>query len=261
MARAVLTSDFMIARLLPLLIAFVLGGIALAQSQEPFEYGSRPPLSVFDPGGFLDPTVLKDISDPLATIQKNEGIDILVIVLPDLENAPPEHVARRFAKAWCSSPIHCVVLHVPGRRDSPWIVPAGKLVDVLEPDQVRRSVEDGQRRASLETKEPEKVRAAATEAADMLRYWTNNVLNRSEMMQTERTKMRVQLENKARLWRLAALLTVASIIPLVAGISLLIFWFRRRGPRYFPNRAWQLRLGAPHAGGNHAVATVGPPQP
>jgi hypothetical protein len=205
--------------------------------------------------------VVKAISDPLATIQKNEGIDVLVIILSELENAPPEHVARRFAKAWCSSPIHCVVLHVPGRKDSPWIVPAGKLVEVLEPEQVRQAVEDGQRRAALETKEPDKVRAAATEAADMLRYWTNNVINRSEMIQTERTKMRVQLENKARLWRLAVLLAVASLIPITVGISLLIYCYRRRGPRYFPNRAWQLRLGAPHAGGNHAVVTIGPPQP
>ncbi|MEO5713178.1 MAG: TPM domain-containing protein [Luteolibacter sp.] len=251
----------MIARIIPVLFAFVLGGLALAQSPEPFEYGSRPPLSVFDPGGFLDPAVVKQISDPLTTIQKNEGIDVLVIVLPDLENAPPEHVARRFAKAWCSSPIQCVVLHVPGRKDSPWIVPAGKLVEVLEPDQVRQAVEDGQRRAALENNEPDKVRAAATEAADMLRYWTNNLINRTEMMQTERTKMRAQLESKARLWRLGALLTAASIIPIIAGVSLLIFWFRRRGPRYFPNRAWQLRLGAPHAGGNHAVASIGPPQP
>jgi len=251
----------MIARIIPVLLAFMLGGLALAQSPDPFEHGSRPPLSVFDPGGLLDPKVVKEISDPLATIQKNEGIDILVIVLPDLANAPPEHVARRFAKAWCPTPIHCVVLHVPGRRDSPWIVPAGKLIEVLEPDQVRQAVEDGQRRAALETKEPDKVRAAATEAADMLRYWTNNVINRGEMMRTERTKMRVQLETKARLWRFAALLTAASAIPIIAGVSLLIFWFSRRGPRYFPNRAWQLRLGAPHAGGNHAVATIGPPQP
>ncbi len=251
----------MIARILQALFAFVLCGFALAQSPEPFEYGSRPPLSVFDPGGFLDPGVLKEISDPLAIIQKNEGIDILVIVLRDLENAPPEHVARRFAKAWCTSQIHCVVLHVPGRMDSPWIVPAGKLVDVLEPDQVRHAVEDGQRRAALEPKEPDKVRAAATEAADMLRYWTSNVINRTELIRTERTKMRVQLETKARLWRLAALLTVGAIIPIIVMISLIIFWFRRRGHRYFPNRAWQFRLGAPHAGGNHAVATIGPPQP
>ncbi len=261
MAHDVLTGDEMIARIFPFLLAIILACPALAQAPEPFEYGPRPPLSVFDPSAFLNPEVVKEISDPLATILKNEGIDILVIVLADLEGAPPEHVARRFAKAWCGSPIHCVVLHVPGRSDSPWIVPAGKLIELLEPEQVRRAVEDGQRRAALETKEPAKVRAASTEAADMLRYWTNNVINRNEIMQTERTKMRVQLETKARLWRLVALLTAASLIPLVAGITLIYFWIRNRGPRYFPNRAWQLRLGAPHGGGNHAVAVIGTPPP
>jgi hypothetical protein len=81
------------------------------------------------------------------------------------------------------------------------------------------------------------------------------------MMQTERTKMRAQLESKGRMWRLGALVGAAALIPLVVGVSLLYFQLRKRGPRYFHHRAWQLRLGAPHAGGNHALVKLGTPKP
>lgn len=36
------------------------------------------------------------------------------------------------------------------------------------------------------------------------------------------------------------------------------FYFCGRAPRYFHTHSWQPRLGAPHAGGNHAVVKLGP---
>ncbi|MEO8617619.1 MAG: hypothetical protein ABI600_20995 [Luteolibacter sp.] len=259
--RVTLSSNPMIARILPFLLALILAGPVTALTPDDLGYGPRPPLAVFDPDGFLKPELVKEISDPLTTLYKNEGVDVLVVVLKDLQGAPPEHVAKCFAKAWCSSPVHCVVLHVPGRTDSPWIFPAGKLIELLDPLMIRQTVDAAENRAASETKESEKVRAAATEASDMLRYWMNNVVNHSELLQTERDKMYSRLEHESRFRRAALLLGVACLIPLVAGVSLICFFFRKRGPRYFPNRAWQLRLGAPHAGGNHAVAKLDPPTP
>ena len=115
--------------------------------------------------------------------------------------------------------------------------------------------------AASEPKEPDKVKAAATEAADMLRYWMANAVHRSEALLTERTRIRVEQETKARQWRIAVIFGIASIIPLLAGISFLTVFLRNRGPARFPSRTWQLRLGAPHAGGNRAVADLGPPLP
>lgn len=259
----------MIRRFIPLILALMLAGPSIAQDpgdfdsgpRKTFEYGPRPPLSVFDPTGFLEPSKLKEIADPLAEFFQKEGIDVIVVVLADLGNAPPEHVARSFASAWCASPLHCIVLHVPGREDGPWIIPDGRLVGHLNPDQVQQAVSDGRRRAAAEPKEPDKVRAAANEAADMLRYWMANAINRSDMIQAESTRMRLELENQSRRWKMAAMLTVASVIAGIAGISMLIVFLRSRGPRYFPKSRSSPRLGAPHAGGNHAVVDLGPPPP
>lgn len=259
----------MIFKLVSILLALVFAVSSLAQGEgdfdskprKSFEYGPRPPLSVFDPKGFLEPAQVKAISDPLVSFYQKEGIDVIVVVLADLGNAPPEHVARSFASAWCKSPLHCVVLHVPGREDGPWIVPNGRLVDHLNPDQVQQAVNDGRRRAASEAKDPDKVRAAANEAADMLRYWMGNAINRSDMIRSESSRIRSELEVQSRRWKMGVMVTVAAVIPVIVGISLLIVFLRRRGPRYFPQSKTGRRLGAPHAGGNHAVVDLGPPSP
>ncbi len=251
----------MTAKLLTVILAFLFAVRPSADGATEFEYGPRPPFSVFDPTGVLKPEQMREISDPLATYFKNGGIDVIVVVLTDLGDAPPEHVAGRFAAAWCTSPIHCVVLHVPGRGDGPWIVPSGKLIDHLNPDEVSHAVSDARRHASSESKDSDKIKTAATEAADMLRYWMATSINKSEMIRTETTKMRLELETKSRQWKIAAMTVAASVIPLLVGISLLAMFLRKRGPGYFPSHTWQVRLGAPHAGGNRAVTELGSPRP
>lgn len=52
-----------------------------ALSAADFEYGLCPPSSVFDPDSFLESQTLKEISEPLARILKNEGIDVVVVVI------------------------------------------------------------------------------------------------------------------------------------------------------------------------------------
>ncbi|MDP3850062.1 MAG: hypothetical protein Q8Q59_06150 [Luteolibacter sp.] len=223
-----------------------------------FEYGKRPTGAILDATGLLEPRILKEISDPLVRISRDEGIDVIVVVLSDIGAAPPEHVARRFAAEWCDSPLHAVVLHVPGHADSPWIVPAGELMDVIRPEIVSDAVAKARRNASREPGEHARIRAAATEAADMLRYWMGNAVRRGEVIETERTKIRLELETKSRRQRVFMLLAAASAIPLIVGFALVLHLLRKAGPRRFPKPDVTRRLCAPHAGGNHALVELGP---
>jgi len=257
----------MITKLFPVLLAILFAGPLFAQGsaefhpamRKAFEYGPRPSRPVFDPGEFLNPEEAKAISDPLEAYFTKEGIDVIVVVLADLGKAPPEHVARSFATAWCVSSMHCVVLHVPGRDGSPWIVAGGKLAEHFDPAQVQQAVEDARHRAASEAKDPDKVKAAATEAAELLRQWMANALNRSEMIQVESARRRLELDTKSRQWKIATMIVVVSAVPVLAGIWLLVIFLRRRGPRYFPTLAYQSRLGAPYSGGGRAVVDLGPP--
>jgi len=232
-----------------------------AQAAENFEYGPRPPLAVFDPSGVLDPAVVKSISDPLVTIYQKEGIDVIVVLLEEIGQAPPEHVAGQFAAAWCKSPIHCIVLHIPGREGSPWIIPAGRLIGHINPEAVKTAVANAHRRVTAETNNTNKVKASATEAADMLRIWLGSALTQTAGIQTEAARMRLELESQSRRWKLGVMIAAAAFVPLVAGIALVVSLLNNRGPRHFARHPWQRRLGAPHAGGNQAVADLGSPNP
>lgn len=222
-----------------------------------FEYGPRPDKPVFDPANVLKPDEFEAVATPIQTIYQKQGVDVMVVIMPDIGKAPPEHVARRFAEEWGLSELRCVVLHVPGHEHTPWVFPSGRLISYLTPSEVEKAVQDIRRHAASEPKDVDKVRTAATESSDILRYWLASTINHSEMIKTESAKIRLEQETKARQWRIATLAGVASVIPLAGIISLLISWSRRRGPGYFPTHTWQPRLGAPHSGGNHAMLNLG----
>jgi hypothetical protein len=246
-------------RVIPIILALLACLVSTGLADENFEYGLRPPKCVFDPAGVLEPDAVSEISAPLVQLKEAGLVDVVAVVLTSLGDAPPEHVARRFAAAWCSPRLHAVVLHVPGHDGSPWIVPGGDLIGVIQPDKINAAVAAAVRRATREPTDAGKVRAASVEAADMLRYWIGTAINRSEYLETERTRMRLELESKARLRRILLLSSVASIIPVLAGCTLLFVKLRPPGPRRFPETKRPRRLGAPYCGGNHAEAAIGPP--
>lgn len=250
----------MITRLIPLLIV-LLAAVGSAQTDTPpeFEHGSRPPTSIFDPTGFLSPDEAAQIAKPLATYRANESIDVVVVILKEIGNAPPEHVARQFADAWCDGLLNCLVLHVPGRADGPWIVPGGRIVrDILDPETVAANLADARRRASLEPKEFGKVRAAATEAADLLRIWMGLSLMRNEYIREQQLKFREVFEKRDRRRKLMIPAILSAIVLAAGFIFGVIAVGKRCRSRRFPQCVTSRRLGAPHAGGNDASMDLGP---
>lgn len=251
-------------RLGHLLLALAAWLAALPASAAPtpeFEYGPRPPSHISDPASLLPPENLKEIADPLATILQKEHIDIFVVVLADLKDTPPEHIARLFAKAWSQSELNCVILHVPGNKESPWIVPAGLVTQVIPTQTLKQAVAEARRRSSIEDTETAKVRAATREAADMLRYWAGSVTAFSEKLRAEQASFNRKEMLKRRFWRLGPLAAAALIGISALVIPLLVVIVRKNRPRHFPNPAAQPRLGAPYCGGNHASITLGPLPP
>lgn len=227
----------------------------VGQTRADSKYGERPSSSVFDPSGLLTPREHREISEPLLKIRMNEGIDVLVIVLPEIGEAPPEHVAKGFAEQWIDNELHSVVLHVPGHPDSPWISP-GEIVGVaVKSEAVEETITAAERRAAAEPDDFGKIRAASIEAADAIRYWMGGAAIRSEEIISRRLEHQLAFEKRQRLLKLAAVLAAAAAIPLIAGIIFLYIGFKNRRPKIFPTLRKTSRLGAPYAGGNHAVNT------
>jgi hypothetical protein len=246
-----------------LLALLALLGLTLSHAQESetpeFQHGPRPPNSIFDPTSFLDPQIAVQIAEPLAKYRTNESIDVIVVILNTIGDAPPEHVARQFADAWCDPLMNCLVLHVPGRKDSPWIIPGGKIVrEILKPDFIQQNVRDAKRRANLEPKEFGKIRAATTESADLLRIWMGATIHRGEVIKTEQFKMRTELEERHRRMKLLIPVILASTVLLITLAFVTTSGLKKLGPRHFPTPHVIQRLGAPYAGGNDASIDLSP---
>jgi len=228
-------------------------GALPSTSAEAFEFGARPPQPIFDPTGVLPPATLTEIARELDAIRTNDGIDVMVVVVKDLKGAPPEHVARSFGEAWCSPLFHCVVLHVPGGQGGPWIVPGGRLLRRFSAEAVRLQIAAACRRAALEPKEDQKVRAAATEASDMLRIWVGDGTYWAIKYNTRLEELRDDSQRHERLQRFVVPTAVGGLIILLGMIYLAVRWFGSRRARLFPDPHWERRLGAPYAGGNDAT--------
>jgi len=238
-----------------LLLAFAPGLFAQGVEKD-FKFGGRPPDAVFDPADVLLPKQRQEIAAPLAKVLANEGIDVLVVILPEIGDAPAKHVAKGFREKWSDQLINVVVLHVPGNPESPWIIPGEVIARVVKSDKLQESLDAAQRRARAEPDDYAKIRAGSVEAADLMRYWTGGAVIRSEAIITDRLTRQLAFEKRQRLLKLAAMLGLAGAIPIIAVLLLFLTKLKKRGPRNFPPVRKFSRLGAPYAGGNNAISRI-----
>lgn len=238
------------------LMVWAWSGNLLAQD---FEHGERPPNGVFDPLGLLDAAALQRISEPLERLHLEDRIDVIVVVLDDLGGAPPEFVAKRFAQAWCSSPAHAIVLHVPTHSDSPWIVPGGNTVVQIQRSVMNTRLAQAARNAMREPTDADKVRVATVEAADMLRFWSSGSMVHDELVGTMRKAAMEKVQQEHRTRKIRVYVLAGAAILLVICLLVLLLWWRRPKHRTFPDFHPPRRLGAPHGGGNHVVVEFTPP--
>lgn len=216
-------------------------------------FGKRPPDSIFDPTDVLTFEERKEISDPLRKILKDEGIDVLIAVLPDIGDSPADHIAKALSSKWSESKINSVVICVPGNPKSPWIYPGELMVANVKPEILRETIAAAEKRAAAEPTNSKKIRAASIEAADAMRFWFGRAILRTETMINSRRAGMIAYEKRQRLLKLSAVLGAAAIIPLVAGLTLVFFRLRRNKSRTFPAVRIATRLGAPYSGGNSTL--------
>ena len=238
-----------------LLLAFAPGLSAQGVGKD-FKFGERPPDAVFDPADVLLPKQRQEIAAPLAKVLENEGIDVLVIILPEIGDAPAKHVAKGFQEKWSDQLINVVVLHVPGNPESPWIFPGEVIARVVKSDKLRESLDAAQSRARAEPDDYSKIRAGSVEAADLMRYWTGGAVIRSEAIINDKLTRQLAFEKRQRLLKLSAMLGLAGAIPIIAVLLLFLTKLKKRGPRNFPPVRKFSRLGAPYAGGNNAISRI-----
>jgi hypothetical protein len=78
-----------------------------------------------------------EISAPLEKILHNDRVEVVAVILKNPDGLEPEALAKSLAAAWCESPHHAVVLHIPEREGSPWIAVGGDLISSIDQHEVR----------------------------------------------------------------------------------------------------------------------------
>lgn len=221
--------------------------------------GARPPLHVYDPSSLV-PEAEAVIGKTLEQIRKTEFIDIVIVILPDLGGAPPDALARTFAGSWCDVAANCIVLHVPGHLESPWIFPGGRVAQGTPPEISLPAINAARSRAARENGGGGIVRAAASEAADLMRIWVGSAAHMEEITVTRQVRAQLAMGLALRRREILLIAGIGSCLPVLLGLSAFLISSRRKRARRFPHIHWHRRLGAPHAGGNH-ISLILPPAP
>lgn len=225
----------------------------------PFEFGNRPANSIFDPSAALPTAHVAEVAAKLEPARAKEGLDVVVVVLKSFDGAEPIQLAQRFAEAWSNPLFHSVVIFAPGENGGPWIVPGGKLLRLFSPEAVRDSVAQAQRRSACELTDADKIRAATSEAVEMLRIWAGDGAywtpqRNAELQHRQPASPLDALAGTFQQPSATAWVVLVVSLLLAAGF-LTIRRFARRHRR-FPEPSWQTRFGAPYSGGNGATTRI-----
>lgn len=225
--------------------------LTLGVRAEEFEYGKRPPDGLFDPTGFLNAGDFQSISGTLSRALLDDKVEVMVVLLDDLEGAPPEFVARRFSDAWGTEPARAVVLRVPDRFESPWIVPFGDVVDAIPPEQVRVRLKEARSEVKTKADELERLRAATNEAVKMLSEWRQQVNLPVALGEGGPAVSQDPHEKMMSMVYTYAAIGISGLLILV--LVLVKILFRKPQSKVFSDFQPHPRFGAPYSGGNHAV--------
>ncbi len=223
------------------------------QTQTGSRFGQRPKNSIFDPNGILTIKQTAQIAEPLAKVLKEESIDVMVVILPTIRDTPPQHVAMKFAEKWALTRVNAVILHVPDKVGSPWIFPGHFMREMLPPDKLSKSIAAAEKRAAIELTDYGKVRTAATETSDLLRYEIGGAFIKTEGIMSAANKRQFDSYNRQRILKIVAILSLAAFIPLISILVYIRFRYSRSKPKFFPSVRLTKRLGAPYSGGNNAL--------
>lgn len=189
---------------------------------------------------------------------KNDGVEIYLVILPTLHDTPVEHVTQQIAEQWGKAELHGVVLYVPG-SNGPSLWWNGKVLEDirLDPQARREMISRMEKRASSQITELDRMASGIHELSDTMRV----IRGQWKQMQAIRDKWNDTIYkqwSKDRFSRRTKLM-IAGLVGL-CSLSLLAWIIsrilRRKKTFLFPRISPQRRFGAAYAGGSGAILTL-----
>ena len=214
----------------------------------------RPPSHVFDPAKWLSPAEEDSIENELARELKDHDIDIYIVTRAKQPVQGAKTYARTLGETWSRAPVWCVIFYVPGDPSGFHVQAAGL---GLDPARVNRAVAEASRRARREMTEKDRVMAAWSECAEVLRFMHNARDLSVDSLVEKQNELRGEWLSKEK-WKRIIIVGVMGLTVILVVVAYYVFTSRQKkkcpSVYEFPDTAWRRRYQAPFSGGGGVVA-------
>ena len=234
--------------------------LATAQAQdEAFDVDDsvipqRPPSHVFDPAKWLSPDEEDSIQDELARELRDHEIDIYIVTRAKQPVQGAKTYARTLGETWSRAPVWCVIFYVPGDPSGFHVQAAGL---GLDPARVNRAVAEASKRARREMTEKDRVMAAWSECAEVLRFMHGARDLSVDALVDRQNELRGEWISKEK-WKRIIMVGLVGFVILLAAVLYYVLTGRQKkkcpAVYHFPDTAWRRRYQAPFSGGGGVVA-------
>ena len=214
----------------------------------------RPPSHVFDPAKWLSPDEEDSIQDELARELRDHEIDIYIVTRAKQPVQGAKTYARTQGETWSRAPVWCVIFYVPGDPSGFHVQAAGL---GLDPARVNRAVAEASKRARREMTEKDRVMAAWSECAEVLRFMHGARDLSVDALVDRQNELRGEWISKEK-WKRIIMVGLVGFVILLAAVLYYVFTGRQKkkcpAVYHFPDTAWRRRYQAPFSGGGGVVA-------
>lgn len=215
----------------------------------------RPSTHIFDSAKWLNANEEDRLEIELARQYDDYQIDIYIVTQPRHPVQGASTYARTLGEAWSRAPVWCVIFYVPG-DPSGFHVQAGGVG--LDPARVNRAIAEASKRAKREMTEKDRIMAAWSECAEVLRFMDNARDRSRDAFLDKREEVINEALSKEKRKKIIMVIAAGAFCAMIAGAT--FFFTRTRKKRCpavfeFPETSWRKRYQAPYSGGSGLVAS------
>lgn len=215
----------------------------------------RPSTHIFDSAKWLNANEEDRLEIELARQYDDYQIDIYIVTQPRHPVQGASTYARTLGEAWTRAPVWCVIFYVPG-DPSGFHAQAGGVG--LDPARVNRAIAEASKRAKREMTEKDRIMAAWSECAEVLRFMYNARDRNREAYIDQRKEAKNEAISRQKRKKIIMVIGAGAFFAMFAGAT--YFFTRKRKKRCpavfeFPETSWRKRYQAPYSGGSGLVAS------
>jgi hypothetical protein len=235
--------------LVVLLVTFPLRGERMLEKLPP-----RPLSGVSDVSNWLTKMEKKSWKSRIDALLAESDIEMIIMIVPmaNANDIPVDVLLQRIAQNWVTKSCCGIIVHTPGRADSPRVLMTGSAIQAAEntPAEIREMIIKIEQFSQLESTDDKRLNAAFEALKEQLLPFREN-LTQLEAMTDEQKINAYSINTSIVLKRKMKLIAIGFGVPLVlAALGYGFYrWRKYHQPVTFLSTSPRKRFCSPYAGG------------